>query len=184
MKTDTKKKEPAKSGKNRKKKVLKKKFGKKVPGFDEKSLHGYVADVVLGPDVRKEISFEAKIGDGEKHLSFDEILDAAYEAMEREYPEEYYPKAEIDSLSIRIVEPDGIFRVLSETDSKKKEILGSLGKGERYLVLGERRYSLSDEFLIFEKLMKEGVLDEDTKFNPMAMRKALEIFRGKKTKNG
>ena len=146
--------------------------------FDSSKKHTFHVTVKLGPNVEKTIGFVC----GEKeNLTYDDVLDSLNEVLERDYPEEYFPKLDVDYSTLTIVDGGDSFHVFPES-GVEAELAKLPEKPKMYLVLPECTYSISDEFKLYYSLCNKGMIDPKVEqFDPDKMKVILdEISGGKK----
>ena len=133
--------------KQNKKQTVKKNNAKKdTPLFDDLVEHEFYAKVFLGPSNTVNVEFSVKpLPEEDGHLTFDHVEDAAYDMIEKLYPEDYYPKATIDGFMF-IKNDDGEWcPVVREGDDDGISFLKKSKEYNAFLILPEATYSLSPE---------------------------------------
>ena len=146
--------------------------------FDSSKKHVFYVTIKLGPNMERTIDFVC----GEKeNLTYDDVLDSLNEVLEKDYPEEYFPKLDVDYSTLMIVDGSDSFHVFPES-GVKAELAKLPEKPGRYLVLPECTYSISDEFKLYNSLCNKGMIDPEVeRFDPDKMKAILEeISEGKK----
>lgn len=148
--------------------------------FDSSKKYEFHVTVKLGPNMEKTIGFVC----GEKeNLTYDDILDSLNEVLEKDYPEEYFPKLDVDYSTLTIVDGGDSFPVFPESGAEA-ELAKLPEKPKRYLVLPECTYSISDEFRLYNSLCDRGMINPEVElFDPDKMGAILEDISGGK-KNG
>lgn len=140
-----------------KKKNVRKKTGRKTEKFDSTKDYVFGVEVVLGPNTKRAVEFAVK---AKENLSYDDVLDAISELVEKDYPQEYFPKLEVDYSTLVIYDGGGAYPVFAESEAEKMadELKGHFKK---FLVLPECTYSLSEEYRLYERLVRGGMIDPD-----------------------
>ena len=129
-----------------------------------------------------EVTVDVEFDKDEEHLTYDEVVDAVYDTVDKvfscrsyedeeeyEFEREDYPTI----VSLVINADDGeSYPVISESmdDSELKKDKAF----SKYLVLPEARYYLTPECKLWMELKKEGILDEDAPFEFEKFHKMLE----------
>lgn len=128
--------------------------------FDNSVSHDFKVDVKLGPGKTETIEFSVKTKNSEC-LSYDEVEFAAYDKKEIEFPEAYFPKAEING-RIFIKNDGGKWcPVLSESDKSGISDLRNSKEYDMFLVLPDATYSLTPEYSLYKKMVENGAIDPD-----------------------
>ena len=144
--------------------------------FDSSVKHVFRADVVPGPGLRKTIEVECE------GRAYDDLIDAFNEVIGRDFPEEYFPKLELDYDSFRIVESGCEYPVFSESEAKERSKKLPKGEFDKYLILPEYTYSIAPEFKLYTSLCEKGMIDATrTPYDPEKMAEILKEV-GKVTK--
>lgn len=131
----------------------------KTETFDDSVQHKYRAIVVSSPIASENtIEFFVKNNHEDGHLTYDDVEDVAYRMLEVQYPQEYYPKSELERIEIEF---DGNwYPVLRESDKKGISKMKRSAETCRFLVLPDAVYAFTPEFEAYYKLLKKGVVNE------------------------
>lgn len=120
----------------------------------------------------------------EEHMLWDDVECAVFDVMEKMFPMEYYPKAEVHEVFI-LDHDDKAKRypVVRENDEEAIRGLEKSREYEKFLVLPEATYSLSPEYRLFLELNDLGLIKDGTEFDIEKMRKLLETASLEKTED-
>lgn len=144
----------------------------------------FIGKIKLGPNDTAHNEIEIELQSPETDLMFDDVEFGLYNEMEKHFPEEYYPKAEISEIFILETDSDGNenrYPVLSDEEfESKKDLYKNYSK---ILCLPYAVYSLTPEAKLHVCLSRYGLLDEDV-FDLTMMKKLYaelkEIFKNDK----
>lgn len=115
----------------------------------------------------------------ETELLWDDVVDAAYDVMEKEFPANCYPKADIHEVFILDHDDNSKrYPVVRSGDAEKIKELDKSKTYEKFLVLEEARYSLTPEYALFQRLQKVGLLAADEVFDFEKMREVIDGVKG------
>lgn len=143
--------------------------------FDDTVAHEYRAYVQIAPGHTEYVDFTVSPTDQpDGHLTYDTVENKAYDEIERHYPEEYFPRADISGhILIKADFGKGIewVPVLSESSKDVKKALKSK------LVLPDATYALSDEFMLYIEMKKNGLLPADMDFDYNVMHEKIDVLK-------
>jgi hypothetical protein len=148
--------------------------------FDDLVSHKYSVKVFISPDKTENICFSfKKPAKDEGCLTYDHVESAAFDAMEKRFPLEYYPKRDVVDY-IYIKDDTEWYPVVSESDKKTISKLSKDKKFSKFLILPDAIYSLSPELLLYLKMCDEGILNPKDKFGQFNYEKMHHIIEGMK----
>lgn len=138
--------------------------------------------MVMFLDDGEEETFDVELSKKLEDLTYDEVIDAIYDAVDEKYgyePEDFeetdnepYKVIDIvvnkDSESYPVVPEDKIDKLDAELDAKK------------YLVLPWARYGLTLECKLWMAMKENGIVDEDEPFDYEKYHKLVEVVNEKK----
>lgn len=130
-----------------------KKTGKTME-FDSSVEYEFRVKVIPGPGVVGEVFFRCGGSDG---MTYDDVLDAAEDVIRDTYPDEYFPKLDVDYDTIMIKDGNSWFHVFPE--SKEDKIHSA--SGTKFLILPECTYSIAPEYKLYLSLCEHGIIDGD-----------------------
>ena len=144
--------------------------------FDEKKTYSFKVDVVLSPGNKVPLEFKSA---GKKNFLYDDLLDSADAAIENKFPREFFPKADLDHMSLMILDDGKWYHVFPKSEFEKGR--KAFPREKKILVLDEATYSISDEYRLYLSMAENGLIDPDsTQFDADSMRNVLEGIKGKK----
>ena len=116
-------------------------------------------------------------------ILFDEVEEAVYSQMDKSFPEQYYPSADISD--IFIFDSDNVARkypVVCEDDKYNIDKLQEKMKSKKadfnkFLVLPSARYTLTAESAVYMLLKELGYIDEYEEFKIEDMKKIVDKVR-------
>lgn len=123
----------------------------------------------------EDFTVDVELDKDEEHLTYDEVVDAAYNELFYQLPvlKEEVDESDIDDddawptiVDLVVNSPDGeSYPVVSESMTDKIAVLDKDKSYTKYLVLPDARYSLTPECLLWMQLKEEGIIDEDAEFD-------------------
>lgn len=137
----------------------------------------FVGVVSISPSDNRNIEIQLE-AESELDLLWDDVYDNLCEKLDIDFPEEFYPKAEITDIFLKMQNSETnemeFYPVIAIESEKQKYI----EKGyKKILVLDGYSYSLSDEYFLFETLKENGLIPDDTEFNYDVMHTIINNFR-------
>lgn len=137
----------------------------------------FVATIKTSPfDCHPELNEVTAVLDrDETELLWDDVVDAVYAAMDKGFPMDCYPKAEIHE--VFILDRDDKAKRYPVVRSNDADKIGELEKSkgyEKFLELPEAMYSLTPEYALFLRMQDEGLVSEGTAFDGDKMRRLLD----------
>lgn len=115
----------------------------------------------------------------EAELLWDDVVDAVYGVMEKEFPFDCYPKADIHEVFIfGHNDKSKRYPVVRSGDVEKIKELDKSKTYEKFLVLEEAKYSLTPEYALFLQLQEVGLLHADDVFDSKKMREVIDGVKG------
>jgi len=154
----------------------------KTESFDDKINHEFKFNVRLGPGKIETIEFTLIPPDEDYgHMTYDYVEFAAMDEMETKYPNEYYPKSEIDGYILIKDDADEWYPIVSDGDKEGIKSLKKSNEYNKFLILPDATYSLSPEYLLYMSMVKNGIIDEKkVSYDHDKMHSLLEEIDGKK----
>lgn len=108
-------------------------------------------------------TFDFEISGDESVIVYDDVEDAVYKAVEKEYS--VYEGDDIDYKIVDVVlYKDGVPCPVVSDDKTKDELKREFSPGTKILILGRARYALTPECKLWLELKDAGIIDEDTPF--------------------
>lgn len=137
----------------------------------------FVATIKTSPlDCRPELNeVTVALDMDETELLWDDVVDAVYAAMDKDFPMDCYPKAEIHE--VFIIDRDDKAKRYPVVRSNDADKIGELEKSkvyEKFLELPEAIYSLTPEYALFLRMRNEGLVSKETAFDGDKMRRLLD----------
>ena len=132
---------------------------------------------------RSEVTVDVEFDKDEEHLTYDEVVDAVYDTVDKVFSCRSYEDDEEEYEFEREDYPTIVSLVINADDGESYPVISeSMDDSElkkdkafsKYLVLPEARYSLTPECKLWMELKKEGILDEDAPFEFEKFHKMLE----------
>ena len=122
------------------------------------------------------------------YLTYDEVEDAIYDAVNKKYGIEYDEDEILDDdielptiIDLVINETDGeSYPVVAESDEPRIAELKSSHAYLKYLVLPDAKYQLTQECKLWLDMKKHGMIDEDAEFDFEKYHEFVEILDEKK----
>jgi hypothetical protein len=139
----------------------------------------------LAPSHKKIFTEEFEIsldgGKDETSLTYDEVFFAGLDTMEKEYPEDDFPNIKLIETDIFSEEDSKWYPVVSEGGKKIKDpdTMAAISDCEKYLVLPDAEWRVSDEYMKYSALLEAGI--NVGEFDPEKMRKLIEIEKKNET---
>jgi hypothetical protein len=110
-----------------------------------------------------------------KEIFYDDVVDAIYDEMEKKYPEKYYPKIKLVDIFIETTENDKCMYYPVVGDEKYVNDYNKLYS--KVLVLPCYTYSLSDEYKLYDILIKHNIFNINQKFEYNIMHDVLNEIK-------
>jgi hypothetical protein len=142
----------------------------------------FIGKIKLGPNDIGSNEVEVTYEKSETELLYDEVEDDLLTEMDKLFPQNDFPKAEIYEIFISKIENDKkeyLYPVVSDydVDNKTEKFKNYQSKYDKILVLPEAVYELTPEMKLYFSLIKQGFLNENTEFNFEKMHALInEIF--------
>ena len=132
----------------------------KCENFDDNGEYSFKCDVSIGPNNVSTIHFRFKKPEEREVVLFDDVLYAAHDEMEKQYPSEYYPKSELVGY-IYIKHGREWYPVIGDDENEIKKLENEIKSHTitRFLSLPYARYSLTPEYEAYVKLVESGMVD-------------------------
>ena len=130
-----------------------------------------------------EVTVDVEFDKDEEHLTYDEVVDAVYDTVDKVFSCRSYEDDEEEYEFEREDYPTIVSLVINADDGESYPVISeSMDDSElkkdkafsKYLVLPEARYYLTPECKLWMELKKEGILDEDAPFEFEKFHKMLE----------
>ena len=130
-----------------------------------------------------EVTVDVEFDKDEEHLTYDEVVDAVYDTVDKVFSCRSYEDNEEEYEFEREDYPTIVSLVINADDGESYPVISeSMDDSElkkdkafsKYLVLPEARYYLTPECKLWMELKKEGILDEDAPFEFEKLHKMLE----------
>lgn len=99
-------------------------------------------------------------------LTYDEVLNAVFDLVDTRYGydinDEDVPYSIVD---IQVIVDDGVFPVVSESETEKLKSLRADKNVSKFLVLPDAVYSISPQYKAFISMKENGLLKDDVEFS-------------------
>jgi hypothetical protein len=130
----------------------------------------FIGKIKLGPNDIGSNEVTVTYEKSETELTFDEVEDNLLIKMDKLFPQNDFPKAEIYEIFISKLEDDKktyLYPVVSDhdADNKTKKFKRYQSQYDKILVLPEAVYELTPEMKLYFSLIKQGLLTKETVFN-------------------
>jgi hypothetical protein len=130
----------------------------------------FIGKIKLGPNDIGSNEVIITYEKNETELTFDEVEDNLLIEMDKLFPQNDFPKAEIYEIFISKLENDGknyLYPVVSDHDAEEKteKFKKYQSQYDKILVLPEAVYELTPEMKLYFSLIKEDLLTKETEFN-------------------
>lgn len=137
----------------------------------------FVATIKTSPlDCHPELNeVTVTLDSDETELLWDDVVDAVYATMDKDFPMDCYPKAEIHE--VFILDRDDKEKRYPVVRSDDADKIGEIEKSkgyEKFLELPEAMYSLTPEYALFLRMQNEGLVSEGIAFDGEKMRRLLD----------
>lgn len=108
------------------------------------------------------------------NMLWDDVIDGAFDAMTETFPKEHYPNADVDRVFVYNTDDEKWYPVVRDGDKGEISRLKKSKECDKFLVLGEARYSLTKEMALYLHLQQQGFLAKDMPYDPEALRAVIE----------
>lgn len=130
----------------------------------------FIGKIKLGPNDIGSNEVIITYEKNETELTFDEVEDNLLIEMDKLFPQNDFPKAEIHEIFISKIEDDEkecLYPVVSDhdVDNKTEKFKRYQSQYDKILVLSEAVYELTPEIKLYFSLIKQGLLTKETEFN-------------------
>ncbi len=130
----------------------------------------FIGKIKLGPNDNGHNEITVQFDKDENELLYDEVEDRLLTEMDKLFSIDDFPKSEIYEIFISKIEDDEkecLYPVVSDydVDNKTEKFKSYQSKYNKILVLPEAVYELTPEMKLHFSLIKQGILNENSKFD-------------------
>ena len=130
----------------------------------------FIGKIKLGPNDNGHNEVTVQFDKDENELLYDEVEDRLLIEMDKLFSIDDFPKSEIYEIFISKIEDDEktyLYPVISDydVDNKTEKFKRYQSKYNKILVLPEAVYELTPEMKLYFSLIKQGILNENSKFD-------------------
>lgn len=148
----------------------------------------FIGKIKLGPNDNGHNEVAVIFDKDETELLYDEVEDGLLTEMDKLFSIDDFPKVEIYEIFISKLENDGknyLYPVISDydVDNKTEKFKSYQSKYNKILVLPEAVYELTPEMKLHFSLIKQGILNDNSKFDFEKMHNILLSLKESKKNN-
>jgi hypothetical protein len=148
----------------------------------------FIGKIKLGPNDNGHNEVAVTFNKDETELLYDEVEDELLSEMDKLFPQNDFPKAEIYEIFISKLENDGknyLYPVISDydADNKTEKFKSYQSKYNKILVLPYAIYELTPEMKLHFSLIKQGILNVNDEFDFEKMHNILVSIKESKKNN-
>lgn len=148
----------------------------------------FIGKIKLGPNDNGHNEVTINLNKDETELLYDEVEYALLTEMDKLFPEDDFPKAEIYEIFISKLEDDGknyLYPVISNYEDEKRteKFKKYQSQYNKILVLPDAVYELTPEMKLHFSLIKEGILYDNDEFDFKKMHKILMSLKESEKNN-
>jgi hypothetical protein len=130
----------------------------------------FIGKIKLGPNDIGSNEVVVTYEKSETEFLYDEVEDGLLTEMDKLFSHDDFPKAEIYEIFISKIEDDEkeyLYPVVSDhdADNKTEKFKSYQSKYNKILVLPEAVYELTPEMKLYFSLIKQGILNDNSKFD-------------------
>ena len=148
----------------------------------------FIGKIKLGPNDIGSNEVVVTYEKNETELLYDEVEDGLLTEMDKRFSSDDFPKAEIYEIFISKIEDDEkeyLYPVVTDYDAHKKteKFKSYESKYNKILVLPEAIYELTPEMKLYFSLIKQGILNDNNKFDFEKMHNILNEIKESEKNN-